>query len=233
LCGPDGQNINVRHLFQGERAMKLKIFLYCVLMTAIYIKPLRADIVNGGFENAFDQWTFTYFGESPSIVQSTPSDPAPQGQYYAHLFADASIPPGERKNAHIFMDKTFSALAGETLTLKYRAFTNQYADSDFYAMAHVGIDISRDGIPFYYTQFYPSYPAWNDFVCPAFVADGDYSVEISVWADSMEMFPPYHGGMTICSAYLDLDSVQLVPEPSVFILLGMGCLALLFIRRKI
>jgi hypothetical protein len=199
----------------------------CALLVAA--DCARAQIINGGFESGSAGWTLTYSNPidgNTSITFPTSGTPA-QGAEYAHLdclVIGPQPPPIFVDQGNCALSQTFTASAGQWVSFDYRddGYVNGGGlyDNDFFIVS-CGTNHLQDyiGIP----EFGQSIGnGWYTYSFPPFTSAGTYTFTAEAYAEAQGQ----PGGQTMSEEDPDIDAVTLnsVPEPSTFALLGAAAI---------
>ncbi|MGD0652786.1 MAG: PEP-CTERM sorting domain-containing protein [Thermoguttaceae bacterium] len=197
----------------------------CVLILALYPQIICAEIVNGSFESSpsFDGWVISSDpGTTATILPGTPENPAPEGLYYANLsaFTNSYGPPvGVGISQYIF------ASAGESLMFDYKLYSGLPPCTFGDVGAVVTLSDAGGNIDTVYLGNSSS-EVWSTSSLPSFLTSEYYTVNLFAFAQMVMGGGGGGGGGGSAYSYLYLDNVRLVPEPSIFILLGIGAISL-------
>lgn len=199
----------------------MKKFIIAAGLTVGLVNIAQAGLTNPGFETGdFTGWTLSFQGYGDEISQAVSdmySYPVPVGNYLASLWAGAD------KGVYTVLSQTFSANAGEKLSISAAFIAHDespYAD-DAYVRIWDGSTTTT---------------LWRSDV----IEVGDYGA--TMW-ESVIWEAPITGTYTLSFGVANerdnafssqaLFDVNPVPVPNALLLLGSGLLGLIGIRRRL
>lgn len=179
-----------------------------------------ADIVNGGFESGqfyFDGWS----GSGSNFYID--SSHASEGSRSALIDIDA------RACEDATLVQEFSANAGQSLSFDCLLQQLWVIDPPNTA-ASASLVVTVVGPDFFGLWSADGFPQgeWATNTFPAFPSTGDYTVSIEARADAHILDPSQGTQFPLVRIQANFDNVQLVPEPSTFVLIGIGAMGVLF-----
>lgn len=226
----------------------LRIMTVGLLAAALPAMAAHVGILNGGFEEGnLNNWTSETGASSGNSSASCDAADSwfagVDGSYgcrfsvYANAYAYTE-PPELVAWANAYLNQTFSGDAGQRISLWVRpeivtqweggnAISTMTAQAKLFnagdqVIWQQSLDMGLAGNP----------PDWVEVTSVPLSAAGDYKLWIGLSA-ATTIHEPY--GMydaVNLQAYLNVDLVQLMPEPSALVLLGLGGLGPLARRRK-
>ncbi|MGA2796847.1 MAG: PEP-CTERM sorting domain-containing protein [Thermoguttaceae bacterium] len=217
----------------------MKYFHTIALLTfTLCVNDVKAEIVNGGFEQGLSAWDFGRWGEndinegSSLYIDRTKASEGVSSLYMSALVWNA---PDRIFLSRQTATQTFDAVAGQSCVFDYMGGGGGICDvsggySDWFRGTFNVSIYSADGQCFYKVS--PDYSEdWRTFCFPQFAATGSYTISFEVFSQlgSAEWDTESWGLESV-----NIDNVC-VPEPSTFVLSGIGIISLLayaWRRRK-
>jgi hypothetical protein len=206
-------------LFSLRSILTASLAIVVVLAAA---SAQAGTIVNGGFETGTtDGWTYWTAGDTQvSVVQGG----APEGNYYAHLYASAFALENREANVSFGSAAAFSASAGDVLTFDYRASTYVTGPNSGWAMIQATLS---DGVGYYDVPL----QLGTDWTTASVTlpASGEYSFNTYLHVEALVYDDGEHIEVGAANSQLDIDNFRIapVPEPSTLLLAAVALLGLL------
>jgi len=204
--------------------------------------PAYADIIDGGFETAdlslnsnslcpgtqtTDGWTATVAGSGSGLATcyTITDGSASEGAKYVILGTQATTGSGIRSFTATLTSQAIAATAGDILSFDFRGNQQDlWIDNNNEGSFAVDVDPLVNGEGGARTDL-ESGSEWTEF---SYIVPTTGSLSIVFRAHS------FAKGDGWATASLDIDNIRLtpVPEPSTFVLLGIGAITLFAWRRR-
>jgi hypothetical protein len=223
----------IQKIIQLNPMKKTLLTLALVTGLTLFAGNLKAAnlIQNGNFDNGFSGWissgnvSITSYYNSSSVYNPNNWDypwvdiKAPYGIYTANNFAQLGIPNGGY--GVNTLSQSFDTIIGNTYTVSFAANGRTDRGSDYFIASIGTLNLLNKG-------------SYND------VGSGVVVDRIEGWANYSTNFSATQTTSTLTfttqnrdSAYgVGMISVQSVPEPSTYALLGIGAIGMLMVLRK-